>query len=669
MTFLAEQTILASVLLILGLLANRVVWKHPAALRHGILVTVFTCVALLPLLSIALPRPEVHSPPRIVISSQTPATTTVDAFGASPLPPLHIESRPLPWSELMLIVWASGVVVGLVRRVAGTIQIQMLTSKATPLENGRWQELLGRVSLEHRLNRRVQLLLTSDASILATWGCLRSCILLPPAATEWPEHRVRSVLCHELAHVRRQDWLVQQAAECLLVLHWFNPLAWLACRRLRQEAELACDDAVLRMGVSVSQYSRDLIDIARSQTHGAATLPAQAMAHLSTFERRFAAMLNPAIKRHPISRSAIVALVLLAISISLPLATLSSGATIPPPAMPPIVLGAPPAPVAAVTIAAAVRPARTASKVQSTTGIAGGMRDFEGNAVGGGTIILSMPDGQTAGTFSTSPAGAFSITGLGPGQYVVQAFAPGFSPSSATTVEVIAGRVLRQDVSLGNRGVNANQTGLGVLSGTVVDPTGAFVPQVNVSLTGPGAVSAVRKTATNEAGRYLFDRLPAGSYTLTFEVAGFNRLMVPNVAVVDDVPAYRGVSLEVGSLSEVVTITARATKFATAIPDTAPRPPQRIRQGGNVVSAKLLNRVQPVYPQEALDNNVQGVVMLEAVVRQDGGVDISRVVSGHPLLTPAVLQAVRQWRYDPAKLNGEAVATEMSITIGFGLSK
>ena len=95
------------------------------------------------------------------------------------------------------------------------------------------------------LRRHVALLQTHASDLLATWGLLRPSVLLPAHAREWSDDRIRIVLCHELAHIRRNDWFVQIAAEALRSLFWFNPLIWIACTRLRRESEQACDDVVL----------------------------------------------------------------------------------------------------------------------------------------------------------------------------------------------------------------------------------------------------------------------------------------------------------------------------------------------------------------------------------------------------------------------------------------
>jgi periplasmic protein TonB len=94
-----------------------------------------------------------------------------------------------------------------------------------------------------------------------------------------------------------------------------------------------------------------------------------------------------------------------------------------------------------------------------------------------------------------------------------------------------------------------------------------------------------------------------------------------------------------------------------------PEPPSRIRIAGDVVERQRLRDVQPVYPDLAKQAGVQGAVRLNIVIDKQGHVSNISVISGHPLLIPAALDAVKQWEYNPTLLNGQPVevATEVSI--------
>ena len=97
--------------------------------------------------------------------------------------------------------------------------------------------------------------------------------------------------------------------------------------------------------------------------------------------------------------------------------------------------------------------------------------------------------------------------------------------------------------------------------------------------------------------------------------------------------------------------------------------PQRIRVGGNVQQTKLLQHAEPVYPPLALQARITGVVHLNAIIGKDGTVENLTVASGHPLLVPAAMQAVKQWVYAPTLLNGQAVEVVTQIEVNFTLSQ
>jgi protein TonB len=100
-----------------------------------------------------------------------------------------------------------------------------------------------------------------------------------------------------------------------------------------------------------------------------------------------------------------------------------------------------------------------------------------------------------------------------------------------------------------------------------------------------------------------------------------------------------------------------------------PKTPQRIRVGGNVQQAKLVRQPRPVYPPLAKQARIQGVVKLNAIISRDGTIQNLTVLSGHPLLVPAAMEAVKQWVYAPTLLNGEPVEVVTQIDVNFTLSQ
>jgi protein TonB len=103
-----------------------------------------------------------------------------------------------------------------------------------------------------------------------------------------------------------------------------------------------------------------------------------------------------------------------------------------------------------------------------------------------------------------------------------------------------------------------------------------------------------------------------------------------------------------------------------AVPKVAT--PQRVRVSAGVTEGLLIHKVQPVYPPLARSARIQGQVVLQAVIGKDGTIQNLRAVSGHPMLTPSAIDAVKQWRYKPYFLNGEPVEVDTQITVNFTLA-
>jgi len=106
---------------------------------------------------------------------------------------------------------------------------------------------------------------------------------------------------------------------------------------------------------------------------------------------------------------------------------------------------------------------------------------------------------------------------------------------------------------------------------------------------------------------------------------------------------------------------------SNAAPLMAPKlePVKRIRISQGVTQGMVLSRIEPVYPKIALSARITGVVVLHAIINQQGTIHELQVVSGHPVLIPAAVAAVRQWTYRPFLLNGEPVEIETYITVTF----
>jgi protein TonB len=123
-------------------------------------------------------------------------------------------------------------------------------------------------------------------------------------------------------------------------------------------------------------------------------------------------------------------------------------------------------------------------------------------------------------------------------------------------------------------------------------------------------------------------------------------------------------------MAGILTPPAQAPAAAPVVhapPPAAPAAPPRVRVGTGVKAAEVIERIAPVYPALARQSRISGVVELEGVVGIDGHIRELRVISGHPLLVRAALDAVAQWRFRPTLLNGEPVEIVQPVIVRFNL--
>ena len=118
-----------------------------------------------------------------------------------------------------------------------------------------------------------------------------------------------------------------------------------------------------------------------------------------------------------------------------------------------------------------------------------------------------------------------------------------------------------------------------------------------------------------------------------------------------------------GVIGSIVSSTANL-----AVPKFVPVTPQRVRISQGVTKGLLIHKQEPTYPPLARSARVQGEVVLSAVIDVNGQITNLQLVSGHPMLVPSAIEAVKPWRYKPYLLNGQPVEVETTITVIFTLS-
>lgn len=218
--------------------------------------------------------------------------------------------------------------------------------------------------------------------------------------------------------------------------------------------------------------------------------------------------------------------------------------------------------------------------------------------------------------------------------------------------------VLKQQEQV--RELTLAQTAGQIITGSVYDPMGAVMPGVKIRIIDPKTNEALLTTACDAKGSFEI-QWPPQDFVLQFELPPFE----PKIVARQELGSGPlSVIMELGQIRETVTVVTGAPQVPPS-----PRKVWPIRVGGNVHQPKLIQRSDPVYPPEARQENVEGTVVVSALIDEQGQVKDPIILSGHPLLNNAALEAVSQWRYSPGLMNGEYWPMRLLITLVFKLDR
>jgi beta-lactamase regulating signal transducer with metallopeptidase domain len=459
MEVLAGVAVKGTVILTLAAALSLAMRRAPASFRHLLWSLALGSVLLLPILGPLVPQWRVPGLPRFTAietqavesgagaateSRRVPESQPVRRLdvgrapvaearargtGASVIPERALIDEPTragaPWGAVLFFVWLAGALAVGAGITLGVARTWYLAGHALPVKSGRLWDAAARIAAQLGIARHVAVLQCHGSCMPMTWGLERPCVLLPADAEDWSDDLLNTVLLHELAHVKRYDYLTQLLARLACAIYWFNPLVWLAARRLRIERELACDDEVLRAGSRASDYAGHLLDMALS-LRARPFLASVAMARASQLSTRLRAVLDSGRARSSLTPRFVMAATLSAVFVALTVAAASPSRSV------------------AKTTEARERPSRDRVSVGRSLMPLSDIVDRPEPAARAGRVARDRAgSGASAGASDVSESIAMSTESVGRALYVPAPVAPAAlcdwnarSGSSSTSVQI-----------------------------------------------------------------------------------------------------------------------------------------------------------------------------------------------------------------------------------------
>ena len=460
--------------------------------------------------------------------------------------------------------------------------------------------------------------LSDDVSGPVTFGWLKPAILLPTSFPTLGVETREAILRHELAHIARHDWLFTLFEEIVRSFLWFHPAIWWLLAQIHLTREQAVDQMVVEQTKSRGQYVEALLAMA-----GVATELNAAPAPLFLKKRQLARRVAMLVKENAMSKNR-VRLTLAAMA-----ALLVPGARF---GMMLFPLEAPAQEVKRGNENLIHRSPVEYPAEAIENGIEGTVvleARLDGKGVVRDARVISGPDELRAAAMKSVLDWHYSIEkGAPPIVEIAIDFklpkgraVPALPPSAAGTVK-----------SIDFQGVSAE------LKEKVLNEIAVKVGDT---------VSLESRSRITQAVRRVDEHLRVGFVPAKDGIRIFIALLVQQQA-----PSPGGV---IGGI-------------VGSVPTDGSMAPKRIRVGGNVQQANLIQQPRPVYPPLAKQARVQGVVRLLIIIAKDGTVKNMELESGHPLLVPSAQEAVRQWVYRPTLLNGEPVEVQTSVDVNYTLA-
>ena len=317
----------------------RLASRSSAATRHFIWACAIAVSLLLPLATMVTPRWNVAAPAPVerlasaarigAATSSIPGVATAELIREkTPVRPKDHQPGGSTPRAVAISIWMTGAIVVFCYVLMGHLAAWRLYRTTRRIPDA-WMEDAKQLTREAGLNRALRVVQSSAVSVPFALYLWRPIIVMPSAAGRWSQARIRAVLLHEFAHIKRNDLHLQGFAQLACVIYWFNPLLWFGAHQMRLERERACDDFVLLRGTSGADYATHLFEIARAGSALTAAPFAVGLAgYRSQLEQRLIAIVNPGVARQSTSlfRRFAVALAMLLVALAADAVQISAAA-------------------------------------------------------------------------------------------------------------------------------------------------------------------------------------------------------------------------------------------------------------------------------------------------------------------------------------------------------
>jgi TonB family protein len=591
------------------------------------------------LLAACLLLPLVRPWRQEVVTANIQTTTTILAV-AQPASP---ERAPLPMAQIALLALAAGAAARLLWLAAGFWKLYRYRRDSRLLD----AELPWQSEAEIRISEAI--------SSPVTFGLRRPVVLVPPQFTALDAQARRAILCHELLHVARRDWLFTVAEELVRAVLWFHPAIWWLLGEIQLCREQAVDREVVARTSAKDEYVDALLAVAgRRAAPGPDLLPAPLFLRKRHLKQRVVSIFEEV----RMSKSRLITA--LAAGLCILVATCwFVTATFPLSAAPQTVTDADGVTVDTGGAALLHRPGVGYPEGARHNGVQG-VVTVEVKLDGSGNVtdarVLSGPDELRKPTLASVLQWHFGHDSAGSTRQITVSFS--LPPAGETRTITFPGgiRTVTPNTSAGQNTPNVDnrQKELGQLVRVPLQGPNSLEGRTIRTVVVSGLQPAQREELLSKLPVHVGDTF---SKSLMQDVMKAAREYDEHLNVFGS-PA--------GDNEAVVQIVAPNTAAAAA---EGPMPPNMIRVGGNVQSTKLVQQTRPLYPPDAKQQRIQGVVRLQAVIAKDGTVKSLEVVSGDPLLAQSALEAVLQWVYQPTLLNGQPVEVQTMIDVNYTLSQ